>query len=367
YYVTRSQTNFTPKDWDEFSFGRRWFWPEERPKIPNNVLETNAVLDAAGTNSQTVTVAEDLPYPMTYQVDVEITDVSNLSVADSQTFTALPSDKLIGLKTKFVAEAKKELPIEFIVADGEGKAIASQRVRIELQKMNYSSVTRVLEGSRNATNQVEYETVAQKEVRSGNKPTTVKLTPPESGSYRIRANFVGAESEATATDIQVWATGAGGVYWGDRDRNVVEVKLDKDTYQPGETATALIQSPYPKAQLYFAVVRDKTLYQTITTVEGGAPEIQFQVTPEMVPNAAVEAVLVRQGPPLEEVEPGSLDSLAQVGFAPFNTDLGDKYLKVEIAPQNAEIEPGAVETVDLQLKISDGKPTDGQFAVMACV
>lgn len=364
YYVTRSKTNFTPENWNEFAFGRRWFWPEETPQIPNNVLETNAVLDTAGTNVQTVEVGEDLPYPMTYRVDVEVTDVSNISVADSQTFTALPSDKLIGLKTKFVAEANKELPVEFIVADAEGKAIAGQRVQIELQKMDYSSVTRVKEGSRSETSQVEYETVAEQQAKSGNKPTTVKLTPPESGSYRIRANFVGAKEEATATDTQVWATGAGGVYWGDRDRNVVEVKLDKDTYKPGETATALIQSPYEEAQLYFAVVRDKPLYQKITTVKGGAPEIQFEVTPEMVPNAAVQAVLVRQGPPLQEVEPGSIDSLSRIGFAPFKTDLGDKYLKVEIAPRDAEIEPGAVEMVDLELKNSDGIPAAGQLAVM---
>lgn len=364
YYVTRSSTNFVPPGWEEFTFGPKWFWPEEKPNVPNNVLQTNAVLDTAGTNSQTVTVAKDLPYPMTYQVDVEIADVSNLSVADSQTFTALPSDKLIGLKTKFVAEANKEFPIEFIVTDSQGQAQTGQRVKIELQKMDYSSVTRVLEGSRSGTNQVEYKTVAQTAVKSGNKPITVKLTPTESGSYRIRANFADSNNEAAATDTQIWATGAGGVYWGDRDRNVVEVKLDKDTYKPGETATALIQSPYDEAQLYFAVVRDKPLYQSITTVKGGAPEIQFQVTPEMVPNAAVEAVLVRQGPPLAEIEPGSLDSLAQVGFAPFKTDLGGKYLNIEITPREAEIAPGAVEMVDLQLKNSDGISTTGQFAVM---
>ena len=46
--------------------------------------------------SRIFTVGKDLPYPMTYQVDVEVTDISNLSVADSQTFTALTSQKLIG-------------------------------------------------------------------------------------------------------------------------------------------------------------------------------------------------------------------------------------------------------------------------------
>ncbi len=54
------------------------------------------------------------------------------------------------------------------------------------------------------------------------------------------------------------------------------------------------------------MIKDKPLYQQITKVQGGAPQIQFQVTPEMLPNAAIEAVLVRQGKPINQVEAGSL-------------------------------------------------------------
>ncbi|NES07992.1 MAG: hypothetical protein F6K22_37555, partial [Okeania sp. SIO2F4] len=42
---------------------------------------------------------------------------------------------------------------------------------------------------------------ATEKVKTGNKPKTVNLTPPESGSYRIRANFANAEDNITATDI----------------------------------------------------------------------------------------------------------------------------------------------------------------------
>ena len=52
----------------------------------------------------------------------------------------------------------------------------------------------------------------------------------------------------------------------------------------------------------------------------------------MLPNAAVEAVLVRQGKPLNQVEPGSLDNLVKIGFAPFKVNLEDKYLKVQVNP-----------------------------------
>ncbi|MBE9015587.1 Ig-like domain-containing protein [Chroococcidiopsidales cyanobacterium LEGE 13417] len=365
YYVTRSQTNFNPQGWEQFSFGRQWFWPEESPNITSDVLRSRQVLDAAGKSSQIVPVAKDLPYPMTYRVDVQISDVSNLSVADSRTFTALPSDRLIGLQSDFVADAGKSFPIQVIVTDPTGKAVTGQQVRVELQEMKYSSVTQVVEGSQTPHNQVEYKTVAQTQTSSSDTPQTVYLTPPASGSYRIRANFTNAKDESTATDTQIWVTGDNGVNWGDRyTNNRLELKLDKDSYQPGETATVLIQSPYPEAELYLAVVRHDTLYRTIIPVKGGAPQIQFQVTADMLPNAAVEAVLVRQGTPISQIEPGSLENLVRIGFVPFKINLADKYLKVQVNPEKRSLAPGEAQTVELQLQDGVGNPLQGQFAVM---
>ncbi|MDE5092983.1 MAG: MG2 domain-containing protein, partial [Trichodesmium sp. St11_bin5] len=358
YSLTRTKTEFSPKNWQEFSFGRQWFWPEKIPNVPNNVLTKNVILDNNGGDNQIFTVGKDLPYPMNYQVDLEVTDISNLSVADTQTFTALTSQKLIGLKSKFVADANKKFPVEIIVTNSQGKALSGENILLELQKMEYSAVTQ------SAVAQVEYKTVATEKVISNNKPKTVNLTPPEPGSYRIRANFANAEDDITATDIQVWATGAGRVYWGSQKEERLKIKFDQDTYQVGETATALIQSPYPEGELYFAVVRDKPLYEKIVKVKSGAPEIQFQVTENMLPNAAVEAVLVPQGQPLPDVEPGCVENLMKVGFTPLKIDLTDKYLKVEVTPQSLELQPGAMENVELALKNNQGQPIKGQLTVM---
>ncbi|GAB1539765.1 hypothetical protein NUACC21_24320 [Scytonema sp. NUACC21] len=363
YFVTRQQTNFVPKGWEEFSFGRQWFWPEEPPSVPSDVLQTNVVLDVNGKSSQTV-MAKDLPYPMIYRVDVQVADVSNLSVANSKTFTALPSHQLIGLKSNFVAEAGKPFPVEMIVTDHTGKPREGQRVRLELQLLKYSSVTQLVEGSATGKNQVEYKTVEQAEIISTNKPQSVTLKPNESGSYRIRANFSDARNDVSATDIQIWATGENAVFWGNKEKDRLEIKLDKTTFKLGETATALIQSPYSEGELYFAVIKDKPLYQQIIKVKGGAPQVQFQVTPEMLPNAAVQAILVRQGAPLNQVEPGSVNNLAAIGFAPFKVNLEDKYLKVQVTPVQASLEPGVEQTVQLELKDNWGNPIKGQFTVM---
>ncbi|MGL5083899.1 MAG: alpha-2-macroglobulin family protein [Microcoleaceae cyanobacterium] len=364
YYVTRTATEFTPKGWEKYTFGRQWFWPEEKPSLSSDVLQKSQVLDHAGTGSQIVKIAKDLPYPAQYRVDVEVSDVSNLSVTDSKTVMALPSDRLIGLKSPFVAEAGQEFSLELIVTDPTGKPLENVDLNIELHKMDYSSVTRVVEGGQTNQNQVEYKTVAQAPVKSKATEQTVNLTPPEPGSYRIRANFTNSSNEVTATDLQIWVTGNESVFWGKGNETALNLKLDKATYQIGETATVLIQSPYPDAELYFAVIRDRPLYEKLITVQGGAPQIQFKVTPEMLPNAAVEAVLVRKGEALSTVEPGSVANLVQTGFVPFNINLAPKYLQVQVSPEKAELQPGTQQTLNLELKDAKGQPIRGQLTVM---
>jgi uncharacterized protein YfaS (alpha-2-macroglobulin family) len=368
YYVTRSKADFTPEGWDNFSFGRQWFWPEESPEVESNVQQGSQLLDAQGTDRQKIKVTDDLPFTMRYQVDAEVTDVSNLSVASSKDFIALPSNRLIGLQNEFVADRGKPISVKVIVTDPDGKAIAGEKIKLSLQQMDYSSATEEIEGGLSSRHQVEYKTVTTTETRSQNNPVTVSLTAPASGSYRIQANFANAKDEITATDTQIWVTGEESVYWGDRyDNNRLDVRLDKETYKPGETATALIQSPYPEAELYFAVIRDHPLYSKVIQVKGGAPQIQFTVTPEMVPNAAIEAVLISQGNRAQGTgnrEQGNTNKLSKIGFAEFKTNLDDKYLQVTATPATESLQPGTEQTIQLELKDLENNSVEGQLTVM---
>ncbi|MGL5033798.1 MAG: MG2 domain-containing protein, partial [Microcystaceae cyanobacterium] len=78
YFVTREKAELSPKNWEQFSFGRQWFWPEEPPAINNEVMQETAQLDAQGQNQKELIITDDLPFPMTYRVEAQVKDVSNL-------------------------------------------------------------------------------------------------------------------------------------------------------------------------------------------------------------------------------------------------------------------------------------------------
>jgi uncharacterized protein YfaS (alpha-2-macroglobulin family) len=361
--VTRQPATLAPQGWDEYTFGRQWFWPEQQPEIDTDVLSTAGTFDRSGTLAQSISVARDLPFPMTYSIDVQATDVSNLSVDTTQSFTALASDGVIGLNTNLVGQAGKPLAVNVIVTDTNGKPISGRSVHLDLQTMTYTAATQLVSGGESAQNGVQYATVDGADVTSANVPVTVRLHPTDPGPYRIRANFSGG-AVGSETDMQAFVVGAGEVNWGTQNTTTVSVRLDKKQYRIGETAHALVAAPFASSDIYFAVVRQDVLLSRLVHANGNGPTIAFRVTPAMLPNAAVEAVVVRRGPSIGTIQPGSLDSLLRVGFAPLHVDLSGQYLKIAISPLHARLEPGAREQISLRLRDGASHPASGEAVVI---
>jgi uncharacterized protein YfaS (alpha-2-macroglobulin family) len=364
FTVTRSPVSFTPKGRDQYSFGRQWYWPEQQPDASTDVLETTATVDDTGKSTVSIPVASDLPYPMAYQVDAETTDASNISVADGKLFTALPTDTLIGVKTDDVGTAGQPLRIDVIATDPRGAARSGTNVHVELQNAVYTDATQIVEGAEQPVQSVSYTTVASADATTGDKAVSLTLTPPKPGTYRVRANAAGAKDDAGATDVIVFVGGSGEAAWFARDPSLLTVKLDKTSYKPGDVATALVQSPFTDAELHVAVVRHGVLWETTQQTHGAAPTVRFTVTPEMLPNAAVEAFLVRRGEPPSKDPADHGNALARVGFTPFGVALDGKYIVATVRAGTATLAPGARQTVRLHLADNAKQPVRGEATLM---
>ncbi|MBV9439415.1 MAG: alpha-2-macroglobulin family protein, partial [Candidatus Eremiobacteraeota bacterium] len=364
FTVTRSPSSYAPKGRDGFTFGRRWFWPEQQPDAATDVLQTSATVDGNGASTVAVPVANDLPFAMDYLVDAQTTDASNIAVADEKTFTALPSDTLIGVAADDVGTAGRPLAVRILATDPAGKARANMQVHVELQLARYASATQVVEGAEAPVDSVTYETTASTDLTTGEDAVTARLTPAKPGTYRVRATRAGAQNDPGETDAEVWVGGGGETLWYARDPNQLTVKLDRATYRPGDTATVLVQSPFPAAELHVSVVRHGVLWETTAPVRGATPSVRFRVTPEMVPNAAVEAFAVRRGPPPRDKPADGGNALARVGFAPFEVAHDAKVLHVDVHPASGTLRPAARQTIALHVADAAHRPAFSELTVI---
>ncbi len=362
--VTRRKVDFVPKGRDAFTFGRTWLYPEEPPSVTTDVLQQDVKLDAGGYARVPIPVATDVPFALAYRVDAQTTDISNLAVSDTKSFTVLPGDALIGLRGAYFAHTGTPFSITAIVTDARGAAQPERHVVLRLQRREYVQATQIVAGGEVPHDAVHYVDVATKNVTSSAQAQTVSFSAASAGEYRVRANFADAKNDATATDQNLWIAGSGDASWGPGTQDgYLTVKLDKATYRPGDIATALVQSPFRDAQLFFAVIRHDAQVQRTLVVHGAAPVVHFRVTADMLPNAAVEAVLVRRGAPLARAVPANLSALARTGFAPFHVDLGAKYLKVAVRLAHPALRPGAVQTVTVRVRDATGRPVRAQCTV----
>ena len=364
YEVTRSLSNYTWERDPSYTFGRQWFWPENQPSVSSDVLQTTVAVDATGVAAAAIPVAADLPYPMAYRVDADTTDVANLSVGDSKTFTAFPGSVQIGLKTDFVATTGTPAKVSVIALDPHGTVVPQTKVHVELQLATYLNATAVVEGGDSPEQSVTYKTVASTDVTTAGAAVVAQLTPPSAGTYRIRANVAGASSDATETDVQLYVTGPGEAAWGAPDPNQLNIHLDKTTYHPGDTARALIVSPFPDADILVAVVRSGVIWQQRIRTTGSAPTVSFTITPAMLPNAAFEAVAVRRGALPKTVPADTGNAVARSGFAPFEVALDAQYLAVTATPLHPKLEPAAQQTVHLHLTDRAHRGVRGQVTLI---
>jgi uncharacterized protein YfaS (alpha-2-macroglobulin family) len=360
--VTRSRSGYTPKGYESFSFGPQYEYPEEPPSLDADVSETDVATASDGTTSVPIPVATDLPYPTDYRVDGETTDVSNLAVSDSQTFTAFPSADLIVLRGPYIATANHAFDFDFAVVDPSGKREDGKAIHFTLARRVFDRAKQLVEGSETTHQDVHYETVAEFDATSSDAVQKLHTTPTSGGEYRLRANIPGAKTEATATDLQLYVIGDGADWYGPDD-TTVRIKLDKKTYRPGDRANALIASPYADADLLFQIIRNRAIERTIIAVHGPSVSVPFTITPDMLPNVVVEAVLVRRGPTLAGSAQPKLTDLARSGFATVHVALDSRYVKVVATPLNAQVAPGGTQRVKLHVTDLAGKPIDAELTV----
>ncbi|MEJ2567394.1 MAG: Ig-like domain-containing protein, partial [candidate division WOR-3 bacterium] len=347
--ITRRRSYFRPEGWEGFSFGVPSYLQEEKSSISGSYLRETIELDETGKASKTVALRrDDVPYNMTYLCDIEVTDVSRQTSSANKSITVLPDKRLIGIKLDdWIIAAKDILKAGVIVSSPEGEALTGIPVTVKLIKREYHSVkTKTPEGKFRVENTMVKKVVGTKEILSASIPKEINFFPEKAGSYFILAELTNNPNSGTSAAASVWVAGESYVPWEETGEDKLEIIMDKEEYKVGDTASAFIKSPFPEAELFITVCREKIFLKDSKDIKGGGFTYNFVVTEEMLPNAYVGAVLYRLGDPIVPVEEETGKHMEKIGFQGFKVSISDKYLKVEINPSSKKLRPAEELNVD---------------------
>ncbi len=344
---------------------------EARLELPKQ----EGTLDAVGrlTVEQSLgSVAAHGPERVTCAVEVQAPSAGR--VAATTAFLVHPTETYAGLRLVGgrIQEARKAVVLEALALAPTGARRQGVPVRVELQR-------RLSRGG------LRDELVDSCDVLSGEGPVRCALLPREPGRYLARATVVdtrgnsmtaslllfAVEPAATASDVPALP-----VDWGVSESESgalrpvgdFEVVLDRPSYAAGETARALVLSPFERAEALVTVEGAMLHSYRRVVLSGRAPLIEFPVTEQLRPNAFVSIVLVRgrtlpPPTPRSGADPGA--PAVRAGYAGFLVDPERRRLTVRVRPSSAAHRADGQVDVEVEVTDSQGVAVPAEVTLFA--
>ncbi|MDJ0752824.1 MAG: Ig-like domain-containing protein [Ardenticatenaceae bacterium] len=368
YTATEQKFFFSPGL--PYSFDEEFFWwdwgffgPEPPSFSYGNLLEGEGQTDAQGR------LVIELPSNLLEEietgsrlvtVEATVTDVTNQTVSGRSEIIFHGVENYVGTQVeRYVVNAGDEIAVNAIAVDWEANPTAGFETQIDLFQRNwernddgfYEPVDTLVD-SQTATTDEDGE-------------LSVIFVPEEGGTYRVAGFQAGVDEPVQRGVVTFWVAGEDGSWRPEPDSKRMTLVADQQSYQVGETATILVQSPFEEpTSAWVSIERGTLLEQRFITLSGPGDTIALPITIDHVPNVHVTVIAVKaedaniQNPsPYADIRIGALN--LPVDRAPF-------LLNLELTPrlpENGVLEPGETAVFDIQLTDANGNPAAAELSL----
>ncbi|MDZ7318532.1 MAG: MG2 domain-containing protein, partial [candidate division KSB1 bacterium] len=291
---------FSPAKWKSFSF--------QNDKISFARMRTDLgeeLLDDQGRFEYVYRVPADLEAPSAVRAMLSATvlEPGGRGVTDYRGVIIHPHDAYVGLRMtrEGYAIPHQAVPLELVVVDTAGVALANRRVEVTLFHIYWQSILKKVDQQgryRYVSEEVESE-VDRFTITSAATNSTFQVTPDDYGRYRVVAKDV---ASGASSAISFYASGWGYAPWAMDHPERIEMDLDKSAYLPGEKARLQIRAPFA-GKLLLTIEREKIFNYKIVTLKENTATIELPILNGYQPNVYAVAHLIRSTESLERDTP----------------------------------------------------------------
>ncbi len=372
WLVTSTPTNYQPPNWPDFTFGTwtPWWWYGRRTWQENSITQTfSGKTDAAGEHylrldfeAQGNTSLQ--PRPFSINAEASVMDVNRQAWASATNLLVHPAELYVGLRSAaYFVEKGTPLKIEFIVTDLDGNAIAGKTVEMRAARLDW----KYQQGGWKEV-EVEPQTCT---VLSTLEPGSCTFETPVGGSYRVTAQVSDDQGRRNETRITRWVSGGKRPPSSKVEQEEVTLIPDKESYQPGDEAKILVQSPFSPAEGLLTVTRNGILYTQRFYLAEGTATLTIPIKSEHIPNLNIQVDLT--GSAVRTDDRG--ETIAGVpnrpayarGSLTLNIPPLERTLSLEVEPDQKKLEPGSETSLSIVLKDASGRPVPEAEMVVVVV
>ncbi len=349
--------SFRPSGWSSWRFASSVGWPEPSHSAGLDVLSEEDLenrhgsTDERGAERMAIELGEsEVKAPRRVTTTFSVTDVDRQSWEASEEVMVHPAKYYAGVRPRrVVAQEGEPFEVDVMVVDTDGERVEGQEVELVVYRYRDESEV-VLE---------ECQVKSRSEVVTCEFDGLEALRRARHG-YWIRGEVRDEEGRVSGVRVPVRIYGSSmprEAYWFE-ERPELDLVVDKEELQVGETAQVLVDSPHYPLRAEVELRREGRAERRQEVVTADEPFIEVPVDASMVPNTHLWVSAIALG---EEYDPyrvleGSMN--LEIPNSPHRID-------VEIDGEE-EVEAGEETTFEIRASDASGQPVaDAQILFFA--
>lgn len=372
WQVNGSPSTYSPPNWADFTFGIfvPW-WLDFGRDLASDAefgggggfgAQTSefwsSTTDETGAHDLAVTVTTaNKPRPVTITAAATVFDVNRQAITGRTSSLIHPAELYVGLRgPRSFVRADESIDVDVIVTDLDGELVAGTEVTVTSTRLEWR-----FEGGR--WNEVPVADGVC-ELTSGADPQTCSFAPSAGGRYRLSATITDDAGRANLTELTRWV--AGGTQPQSRRVDLEQLTIIPDgaSWQPGETATLLVQSPFVDAHGLAVITRAGiTSTQTFNYDDDGSAQVSIPITEDDIGGIGVQ--IETAGTAARTTGGDTPRPAFAAGRITLPVPADQRSLTIDVAPRMARLTPGSDTQIDVVVRGPDGQPvSDAELAVI---
>ncbi|MCC6454277.1 MAG: hypothetical protein IT328_04990 [Caldilineaceae bacterium] len=363
--VTASPGYYSPPNWPDFTFGK-WvpWWYYSEPEMGSSAYNYVSQTDASGTHylQMDFIAGSGTPRPWSVNAAAVVMDVNRQAWSSSTNLLVHPASLYVGLRSASTfVEQGDPLEIQAIVTDLDGNPVEDRPIAMQAIRMTWEY--------RNGSWQQIAGEPQTCNVGSQLAPVSCTFTTELGGEYRITATIEDSAGRANQTELTRWVSGGSRPAARNVEQEEATLIPDKESYQPGDTAEILIQSPFSPAQALVTLSRNGIIDTETFSITEGTYTLRVPIEEAHIPNVYVNAELVGEaqrtgndGEPLPDLPTRPAYASGEINLlVPPLT----RQLAITATLAMTELAPGGETSLDLTVVDANGAPVqDAELAVV---
>lgn len=292
--------------------------------------------------------------------NANVTDVGGSLVGGQTSLVVLASAVHAGIKAEnYVGQAGEAQAFSLVVLDMNGKPLAGQSVSVDLVEQRWQSV---IELNENGVAQWEssLKTIpagTETATTDENGLATVSFTPKTGGEYKASVTAEDAQGRPSQASTYLWVSSGEYVPWEQTNDRSFKLILDKDSYNPGETAKILIAQPFEGENYALVTLERGHIYQQkVLKLTSNSEIYELPITKDLAPVMYVSVVVIQGA---EGKNPANF----KVGMVRVNVNPSQQQINVQLESDKTASAPGETVTYTVKTTDLDGKPVQADVSL----